>query len=68
MRGKRHEPRGDSRPRLSGGATPRCRGVGKNGARKKAVELRSTGEPRAAVPTWLRVVSCTSGVALSYET
>ena len=38
-------PRGDSRPRLSGGAKLRYLS-GKN-----PVELRSTGQPRAAVPT-----------------
>jgi len=39
--------RGDSRPRLSGGAKLRLSPA------KKSVELRSTGQPRAAVPTWL---------------
>ena len=44
----RHRPRGDSRPRLSSGARLRVvLALGKND-----VELRSTGQPRAAVATW----------------
>jgi hypothetical protein len=42
----------DSRPRLSGGARLRC-GLP---LLIKSVELRSTGQPRAAVPTWFVVV------------
>jgi len=40
-------PRGDSRPRLSGGAKLRY-----FSSLKTLVELRSTGQPGAAVPTW----------------
>src|SRR5712692_9123678 len=40
--------RGDSRPRLSGGATLRYYSP------RKDVELRSTRQPRAAVSTWFR--------------
>ena len=46
----RHKPRGDSRPRLSGGAKLRY-----FSSTAKTVELRSTGQPRAAVPTWFEV-------------
>src|SRR5450432_151995 len=48
--GVRHEPGGDSRPRLSSGAT--LRSVWLTG---KTAELRSTGQLRAAVPTWFVV-------------
>jgi len=40
-----HDTRGDSRARLSGGAKLRY-----FASFKKTVELRSTGQPRAAVP------------------
>src|SRR5690242_10520564 len=40
------KPRGDSRPRLSGGATLRYLSC-----RQNPVEPCSTGQPRAAVPT-----------------
>ena len=50
MKYLRHRSRGDSRPRLSGGAEVRDLAAG-----KRCVELRSTGQPRAAVPTRVAV-------------
>jgi hypothetical protein len=48
------KPRGDSRPRLSGGAPLRwgyCFGWEWEESEEGLVELGSTGQPRAAVPT-----------------
>jgi hypothetical protein len=53
---QRHEPRGDSRPRLSGGAKLRVVFALRDFSKSKLVELRSTGQPRAAVPAWFVVI------------
>src|SRR6185436_6053287 len=45
--------RGDSRPRLSGRAAARLGACLKAGVRSQPAELRSAGQPRAAVPTCL---------------
>ena len=56
---KRHEPRGTAAPAVQRSNAPLfLRSRQFRFRQLKTVELRSTGQPRAAVPTWFVVIPC----------